>query len=56
MTTVGFTADDLHERKAEAVDGVMFCIAILDGARTLGLDISREERVLERLLSTIEAL
>ena len=33
---------------------LMMCLAILDGARTAGFDIAREERALEKHLSEVE--
>jgi hypothetical protein len=45
-------AHEGHER--EAVDAVMIAIALLDGARSAGLDVSREERALEALLKRLE--
>jgi hypothetical protein len=38
----------------EEVGMVQFCIALLDGARGVGLEIGREERALEELLALIE--
>ncbi len=37
------------------LDLFLFLIAILDGARAVGFDVSREERRLERILGEIEA-
>jgi hypothetical protein len=45
-------ADEGRER--EALSAVMLCIALLDGARAAGLDVQREERRLEALLSALE--
>lgn len=42
-------------REKEALAGILLCIALLDGARAAGLDVSREERRLEGLLRTLEA-
>jgi hypothetical protein len=33
----------------------LFCVAVVDGARAVGFDVSSEERRLERLLAEIEA-
>jgi len=41
-------------REAEAISAVMLTIALLDGARAAGLDVSREERELESLLRRLE--
>jgi hypothetical protein len=41
-------------RQTEAISAVMLAIALLDGARAAGLDVSREERELESLLRTLE--
>jgi hypothetical protein len=41
-----------HER--EALDAAMLAIALLDGARAAGFDVSREERTLEALVRRIE--
>lgn len=38
----------------EVVRLVMCCIAIIDGARRAGFDVSREERALEGLLAEVE--
>lgn len=46
-------ADEAPTR--EELDMTMFCIAVLDGARRIGLDVGREERALEELLATLEA-
>ena len=37
------------------LDLFFFLLALLDGARDVGFDVSREERALERLLAEIEA-
>jgi hypothetical protein len=46
----------LHEegRQREAIAAVMLGIALLDGARAAGLDVSREERELDGLLRRLE--
>ncbi len=41
-------------REREALGAVLLCIALLDGARAVGLDVSREERRLDALLKTLE--
>jgi hypothetical protein len=41
-------------REREALSAVMLAIALLDGARALKFDISREERELESLLRRLE--
>jgi len=41
-------------REKEALGAVMLCIALLDGARTAGLDVGREERRLDALLRRLE--
>src|SRR5439155_10973054 len=41
-------------REPEAIAAVMLGIALLDGARASGLDVSREERELEALLRRLE--
>ena len=41
-------------REKEALGGILLCIALLDGARAAGLDVSREERRLDALLRTLE--
>lgn len=48
-----FAAEDPTRRK-DALDLMMLCIAIVDGARAVGLDVGREEERLERLLRQIE--
>ena len=48
----GLLAEEGRER--EAVAAVMLGIALLDGARAAGLDVSREERQLEALLRRVE--
>jgi hypothetical protein len=45
-------AHEGHER--EALDAAMLAIALVDGARAAGFDVSREERTLEALVRTIE--
>jgi hypothetical protein len=37
------------------LDLFLFLLAIVDGARAVGFDVSREERRLERILGEIEA-
>jgi hypothetical protein len=41
-------------REKEALGAVLMAIALLDGARTAGLDVAREERRLEVLLRALE--
>lgn len=41
-------------REKEALGAVLACIALLDGARAAGLDVSREERRLDALLRELE--
>ena len=41
-------------REREAVAAVMLAIALLDGARAAGLEVSREERELDALLRRLE--
>jgi hypothetical protein len=48
----GLLAEDGREK--EALAGVMLAIALLDGARIAGFEISREERNLEQLLQKLE--
>jgi hypothetical protein len=38
----------------EELDMTLFCIAVLDGARRIGLEVGREEQALEELLATLE--
>ncbi|MHB1845472.1 MAG: hypothetical protein ACYCWW_11635 [Deltaproteobacteria bacterium] len=38
----------------EELDMAMFCIALLDGARAIGLEVSREEATVEALLTRLE--
>lgn len=38
----------------QALEAMMICIAVLDGARAVGFDVSREERELDALLTAIE--
>lgn len=40
---------------AEALEGILFCIAVLDGARAAGFEVGDEERALERALKQVEA-
>jgi hypothetical protein len=41
-------------REKEALGGILLCIALLDGARAVGLEVSREERRLDALLRLLE--
>jgi len=41
-------------REKEALGAILVCIALLDGARAAGLDVSREERRLDALLRQLE--
>jgi hypothetical protein len=41
-------------REREALSAVLLGIALLDGARGAGFDVSREERDLESLLRSLE--
>ena len=41
-------------REKEALGGILLCIALLDGARAVRLDVSREERKLDGLLRKLE--
>ena len=41
-------------REKEALGGILLCIALLDGARAAGLEVSREERRLDGLLRKLE--
>jgi hypothetical protein len=41
-------------REKEALAAILACIALLDGARAAGLDVSREERRLDGLLRELE--
>jgi hypothetical protein len=41
-------------REGEALSAVLLAIALLDGARVVGFEISREERALESLLRRLE--
>jgi hypothetical protein len=41
-------------REKEALGGILLCIALLDGARAVGLPVGREERRLEALLRALE--
>jgi hypothetical protein len=38
----------------EELDMTLFCIAVLDGARRVGLEVGREEKQLEQLLAMLE--
>ena len=51
-----FLLDHPGERPERAhIELFLFCLAVVDGARAAGLDVSAEERRLERLLSELEA-
>lgn len=41
-------------REKEALGAILLCIALLDGARATGLEVSREERRLDSLLRALE--
>ena len=41
-------------REGEALSAVMLALALLDGARNAGFDVSREERQLDLLLRQLE--
>lgn len=41
-------------REKEALAAILVCIALLDGARAAGFDVSREERTLDSLLAALE--
>jgi len=41
-------------REKEALGGILLCIALLDGARAVRLDVSREERKLDGLLRKLD--
>ncbi len=41
-------------REKEALGGILLCIALLDGARAVGIEVSREERRLDALLRLLE--
>jgi hypothetical protein len=45
-------AHEGHER--EALEAAMLAIALVDGARVLGFDVSREEQALEALVRRLE--
>lgn len=45
---------DEEGREKEALGAILLCIALLDGARAVGLDVSREERHLDALLRRLE--
>jgi hypothetical protein len=47
-----FLEEDGRER--EALGAILICIALLDGARAAGLEVSREERRLDSLLRKLE--
>ncbi len=42
-------------REREILGAILLCIALLDVARTIGFDVSREERTLDALLKRLEA-
>lgn len=44
-----------HDRRREILDVLMSLIAILDGARGVGLEIGTEEQTLQRLLNQLES-
>jgi hypothetical protein len=51
-----FLLDHPGERAEPAhVSLFLFCLAVVDGARAVGFDVSPEERRLERLLADLEA-
>lgn len=51
-----FLLDHPGERPERAhVDLFLFCLAVVDGARAAGLDVSPEERRLDRILGELEA-
>jgi hypothetical protein len=53
---VHFLADHPGERaQREHVALFLLCLAVVDGARAVGFDVSPEERRLERLLADLEA-
>ena len=41
-------------REREVLGAILLCIALLDGARAVGLEVSREERRLDALLKALE--
>jgi len=41
-------------REKEALGAILMCIALLDGARAVGLEVAREERTLDGLLRRLE--
>ncbi len=41
-------------REKEALGGILMSIALLDGARAVGLSVAREERRLDALLRSLE--
>jgi hypothetical protein len=43
-----------EDEERDALSAVMLAIALLDGARTAGFDVSREERTLESVLKRLE--
>jgi hypothetical protein len=42
------------EKKKEALDTLMACLAILQGANQVGLDVADEEKGLEEILNNLE--
>jgi hypothetical protein len=42
------------ERRREAIDIIMLLVALLDGAKKVGLEVGREEREVERYLERVE--
>ena len=47
--------DDHPEESRQALDLVMLLIALLDGARNVGLDVERETRRVEKILEALES-
>ena len=41
-------------REKEALSGVLLALSLLDGARVVGFEVGREERMLEKLLHELE--
>ncbi len=51
-----FLLDHLGDRPERAQGSLfLFCLAVVDGARAAGFDVSAEERRLDRLLAELEA-
>ncbi|WP_242345333.1 hypothetical protein [Anaeromyxobacter terrae] len=44
-----------EQPERQHVDLLMFCLAVVDGARAAGLDVAAEERRLERVLGELES-